>query len=615
MPIFQIASAATGAGVAWFIQGQKLDAANVRHQRELDALRARAAEFEATAASARAQIDAANARAEAANARAEAASALAEAARVEAEAARQAAALTLQDAEVRVRASLAAEFEALATKARARSQELEAEGRNRAQQTEADARKRAQEIVADAKQQAVDALAEARTRHGELNAREELLTRRDDTAARKESALTLRDAELTKREQALAERERAVAAREGVAEKLVGERAAAVEEVRRSEAQALERVAQLTADDAKRQVIDTILEDARRGAAREAKQIEEIAREEAEKRAKRIVGIAVQRYAGEYAGERAATSVPLPNDELKGRLIGREGRNIRAFQEVTGCDLVIDDTPETITVSSFDPVRREMARLTLERLIQDGRIHPTKIEEFFAKSRDEVERIIRESGEQAALELNLGRLHPDLIKIVGQLRYRYSYAQNILRHSVEVGHMCGLLAQELGLNARVARRAGLLHDIGKAATHEQEGGHAVIGAHMARKAGEDEVVCNAIASHHDDEPPKSLIAHLTAAADAISGARPGARREMLEGYVKRLEDLEKICGSFQGVERSFAIQAGREVRVLVEPGAIDDLGALTLSREIARKIESELAYPGQIRVTVVLETRAVDYER
>jgi ribonuclease Y len=374
-------------------------------------------------------------------------------------------------------------------------------------------------------------------------------------------------------------------------------------------------VAQLTADDAKRQVIDTILEDARRGAAREAKQIEEIAREEAEKRAKRIVGIAVQRYAGEYAGERAATSVPLPNDELKGRLIGREGRNIRAFQEVTGCDLVIDDTPETITVSSFDPVRREMARLTLERLIQDGRIHPTKIEEFFAKSRDEVERIIRESGEQAALELNLGRLHPDLIKIVGQLRYRYSYAQNILRHSVEVGHMCGLLAQELGLNARVARRAGLLHDIGKAATHEQEGGHAVIGAHMARKAGEDEVVCNAIASHHDDEPPKSLIAHLTAAADAISGARPGARREMLEGYVKRLEDLEKICGSFQGVERSFAIQAGREVRVLVEPGAIDDLGALTLSREIARKIESELAYPGQIRVTVVRETRAVDYAR
>ncbi len=266
-------------------------------------------------------------------------------------------------------------------------------------------------------------------------------------------------------------------------------------------------------------------------------------------------------------------------------------------------------------MSSFDPVRREMARLTLERLIQDGRIHPTKIEEFFAKSRDEVERIIRESGEQAALELNLGRLHPDLVKIVGQLRYRYSYAQNILRHSVEVGHMCGLLAQELGLNARVARRAGLLHDIGKAATHEQEGGHAVIGAHMARKAGEDEVVCNAIASHHDDEPPKSLIAHLTAAADAISGARPGARREMLEGYVKRLEDLEKICGSFQGVERSFAIQAGREVRVLVEPGAVDDLGALTLSREIARKIESELAYPGQIRVTVVRETRAVDYAR
>jgi ribonuclease Y len=256
-----------------------------------------------------------------------------------------------------------------------------------------------------------------------------------------------------------------------------------------------------------------------------------------------------------------------------------------------------------------------MARLTHERLIQDGRIHPTRIEEFFNKAREEVERAVREAGDAAVMELNLGRLHPDLVKIVGQLRYRYSYAQNILRHSVEVGHMCGLLAQEMGLNARQARRAGLLHDIGKAATHEQEGGHAVIGAHMARKAGEDEIVVNAIAAHHDDEAPKSLIAHLTAAADAISGARPGARREMLEGYVKRLEDLEKICGTFKGVERTFAIQAGREVRVLVEPGEIDDVGALTLSRDIARKIESELAYPGQIKVTVVRETRAVDYAR
>ena len=276
---------------------------------------------------------------------------------------------------------------------------------------------------------------------------------------------------------------------------------------------------------------------------------------------------------------------------------------------------MIDDTPETITVSSFDPVRREMARLTLERLIQDGRIHPTKIEELFNKAKDEVERAIREAGDQAIMELGVGRMHPELVKIVGQLRYRYSYAQNILRHSVEVGFICGLLAQELGVNVRQARRAGLLHDIGKAATHEMEGGHAVIGGHMARKAGEDELVVNAIAAHHDDEPPKSILAHLTAAADAISGARPGARREMLESYVKRLEELEKICTSFKGVEKSFAIQAGREVRVLVEPGEVDDVGALALSRDIARKIESELAYPGQIRVTVVRETRAVDYAR
>ncbi|MFO0608567.1 MAG: ribonuclease Y [Polyangiales bacterium] len=606
MALLQFARAAAGAAASWILEQQKPD--DGARRRELDALRARAQELEAAAAAARAQVDAAHARADAS-------AALAEAARAEAEAARQAASLTLQDAEVRVRAALAAELDGLSAKGRARAQELEAEGRTRARQAEDDARKRAAEMVADAKQQAVEATAEARARHAELNAREEALTRRDEALARKEAALTQREAELTRRAEALTEREAKAGQREGEAERLVAERVAAVEAVKRSEAQALERVAQLSADDAKRQVIDAILEDARRGAAREAKQIEDLAREEAEKRAKRVVGIAVQRYAGEYAGERAATSVPLPNDELKGRLIGREGRNIRAFQEVTGCDLVIDDTPETITVSSFDPVRREMARLTLERLIQDGRIHPTRIEEFFGKAKDEVERTIRESGEQAALELNLGRLHPDLVKIVGQLRYRYSYAQNILRHSVEVGHMCGLLAQELGLNARQARRAGLLHDIGKAATHEQEGGHAVIGAHMARKAGEDEVVVNAIASHHDDEAPKSIIAHLTAAADAISGARPGARREMLEGYVKRLEDLEKICGSFRGVERSFAIQAGREVRVLVEPGAVDDLGALALSREIARKIESELAYPGQIRVTVVRETRAVDYAR
>ena len=619
MPILQIAAAAAGAAVSWLIQKQRCDALVARHTREIETLRAKSSEHEAALKSAearvevaRAQVAAANTQVEASQRQVEAAQRQVEAAHAEAEAARQSAAITMTDAELRVRASIGAEVEA---QVRARASQIERDARERAQKDEADARARAQQVLADARQQALELTAEGRTRHAELTTREEQLARREATLAQKDEALVKLEADLLRRDQAIADRERAAAARETEAEKLVEARKAAVEEVKRSETQALERVAQLTIDDARSQVIDAVLEDARRSAARESKQIEDLAREEAEKRAKRVVGIAIQRYAGEYAGERAATSVHLPNDELKGRLIGREGRNIRAFQEVTGCDLVIDDTPETITVSSFDPVRREMARLTLERLIQDGRIHPTRIEEFFTKARDEVDRAVREAGDAAVIELNLGRLHPDLVKIVGQLRYRYSYAQNILRHSIEVGHMCGLLAQEMGLNARQARRAGLLHDIGKAATHEQEGGHAVIGAHMARKAGEDEIVVNAIASHHDDEAPKSIIAHLTAAADAISGARPGARREMLEGYVKRLEDLEKICGAFKGVERSFAIQAGREVRVLVEPGEIDDVGALSLSRDIARKIENELAYPGQIKVTVVRETRAVDYAR
>lgn len=521
--------------------------------------------------------------------------------REQAEAHRVAASVTREEAEHRARAAL--------------REAVEAEHRARVESVEREARERAKQTVEEAKVRAQESLAEARARQAELNAREEHIAKREAAATQKDAHLTQRETELSSRDRALGDRERAVTQREQEAARLVDERAKALEAAKQSEQQAMERVAGLSAEDARAQVIERIMDDARRAAAREAKQIEDLAREEAEKRAKRVIGIAVQRYAGEYAGERAVTSVSIPNDELKGRIIGREGRNIRAFQEVTGCDLVIDDTPETIVVSSFDPVRREMARLTLERLVQDGRIHPTKIEEFFNKSKDEVERAIREAGDAAVLELGIGRLHPDLVKTVGQLRYRYSYAQNILRHSVEVGHIAGLLASELGINVKQARRAGLLHDIGKAATHEMEGGHAVIGAQFARKAGEDELVVNAIASHHDDEPPKSVLAHLTAAADAISGARPGARREMLESYVRRLEDLERICKNFKGVEKSFAIQAGREVRVLVEPGEVDDLGALTLSREIARKIEDELAYPGQIRVTVVRETRAVDYAR
>jgi ribonuclease Y len=361
--------------------------------------------------------------------------------------------------------------------------------------------------------------------------------------------------------------------------------------------------------------MDEVREEARRGAVLEAKRIEELAREEAEKRAKKVIGVAIQRYAGEHVQERAATAVHLPSDELKGRIIGREGRNIRALQEACGVDFIVDDTPETIVVSAFDPIRREVARVALERLVQDGRIHPSRIEEVVEKARHDVERGMDEAARSVLDELRISRVHPEITKLVGRLRHRYSYAQNVLRHSVECAHLTALMAGELGLDTKQALRAGLLHDIGKAVSHEQEGGHAVIGGALARKYGEDAVVANAIACHHDDEPAISVIGHLVTAADALSGARPGARREALESYVKRLHDLESIATRFMGVERSFAIQAGREVRVMVEPGEVTDAEAALLAREISRAIEEELTYPGQVRVTVVRETRAVDYAK
>jgi ribonuclease Y len=607
-----VSGAAVGAVASWMLSVRRARAAADALRAEHDATVRARADGDAALAEQRARLSALQAQLEQCQQELEATRGQRETARAEAEAFRRTAELSQREATLRAREELRAEVEAAA---RGRAEELVQDGRRRAQAAEAEARARGEKVLADARQGATEALAEARARQGELSAREETMHRREAAAAQKDELVLQRDQELTRRERALDDRERAAGQREADAERLVEERRRALDEGRKGAQEAVERAAGLTAEDARRELLDGLREEARRSAAREAKAIEDAAREEAEKRAKRVVGIAVQRFAGEYAGERAVTSVALPNDELKGRIIGREGRNIRTFQEVTGCDLVIDDTPETIVVSSFDPVRREMARLTLERLIQDGRIHPTKIEELFHRAKEDVERSLREAADQAVLELGIPRLHPELMKIVGQLKYRYSYAQNVLRHSIEVGHLCGLLATELGQNAKQAKRAGLLHDIGKAVTHEMEGGHAVIGAQFARKAGEDDLVTNAIAAHHDDEPPRSLLAHLTAAADAISGARPGARREMLEGYVRRLEDLERICSSFKGVEKSFAIQAGREVRVLVEPGEVDDVGALALSREIARKIEEELAYPGQIRVTVVRETRSVDYAR
>jgi len=340
--------------------------------------------------------------------------------------------------------------------------------------------------------------------------------------------------------------------------------------------------------------------------------VEGEAREEADRRAKKIISIAIERLAGEYVAERTVSVVPLPNDDMKGRIIGREGRNIRAIEAATGVDLIIDDTPEAVIVSCHNPIRRELARLALQRLIADGRIHPGRIEEVCRKAEHELDESIREAGQRAVLELAIHGIHPELVRLVGMLKYRYSYAQNVLTHSIECAFIAGAMAAELGLNVKQARRAGLLHDIGKALTHEVEGSHAVVGGEIARKYGESAKIVNAIAAHHEEVKAETVLAPLVDAADAISGARPGARREVLESYAKRLEELERISNSFRGVERSFAVQAGREIRVIVDPGSVPDDQTVFLAKDIARRIEQEMTYPGQIKVTVIRETRASD---
>ncbi|MCK9459193.1 MAG: ribonuclease Y [Proteobacteria bacterium] len=454
-----------------------------------------------------------------------------------------------------------------------------------------------------AREEKIKALAaveeEGRSVKAEVKKNEERFRQRDEVLEKKKDLMTNKEIELSKREAGLERTERSLVERK----RKLDEQAEEIGKI-------VERKAGMTRDEAKKELVEQITDDAKRTAAITVRQIEDEAKEEAESRAKRIVGIAIQRYSGEHVQERAVSVIQLPTDELKGRIIGREGRNIRALEAATGIDLIVDDTPETVVISGFDPVRREVARLSLERLIQDGRIHPTRIEEIVSKAAKDVDKMIKEAGEQAILELGLARVHPEIVKMLGRLKYRYSYAQNVLRHSVECGFIAGMMAAELGLNQRKARRAGLLHDIGKAMSHEVEGSHAVIGAQFAKKFGEEPLVVNAIGSHHEDEPPTSVIAHLVAAADALSGARPGARREMLEQYVRRLEDLENICRSFAGVDKSYAIQAGREVRVLVESERIGDAEASILAKDIAQRIETELTYPGQIKVTVIRETRA-----
>ena len=447
-----------------------------------------------------------------------------------------------------------------------------------------------------------------------LSAKEELLAAREAferEAARRRGETERRERTLEERSGALDERERALEEK-GKAFAARAQALAAGEQEARAR---LERIAGLTAQEAKQELLRGLEDEARNEAAALARDLKEQARKGADKEAKKILALAIQRLAAESTAETTVSAVALPSDEMKGRIIGREGRNIRAFEAATGVDVIIDDTPDTVVVSCFEPVRREVGRLALERLIADGRIHPGRIEEVVDKARAEVEASILEAGERAVYETGIKGMHPELVKLVGRMRYRTSYGQNILEHSKEVAWLAGIIAAELKLDVQLAKRGALLHDIGKVLTHEHDGTHVQLGVEMATKYGEHPVVINCIAAHHDDVPHESPISVIVQAADAVSGSRPGARREAFETYVKRLSELEQLAAGFAGVEKVFAIQAGREVRVVVTPSAIDDGMATELSEHIARKIEHDLQYPGQIKVVVIRETRAVDFAR
>jgi ribonuclease Y len=445
---------------------------------------------------------------------------------------------------------------------------------------------------------------EVRGRREEVEREERRLTERENVLDRKFDVLEQRDKEFAKRASEFGRREKIVSDREAELEKMISD-----------ERRRLEQLAGLSAQDAKAELIRRIEEEAHADAANRVREIRESAKRNAEREAKKIVALAIQRIAADHTAESTVSAVSLPNDEMKGRIIGREGRNIRAFELATGVDVIIDDTPDTVVVSCFDPVRREVARLALEKLVSDGRIHPGRIEEVVAKARKEVDTQILETGEQAAYDAGVHGLHTELVKLVGRMRWRTSYGQNILQHSKEVAWLAGIMAAELGLDVNMARRGALLHDIGKVLTHEHEGTHVQLGVEVATRYGENPLVVNCIAAHHDDVPHESEVSVLVQAADAISGSRPGARREAFETYVKRLEGLEKIASSYKGVEKVFAIQAGREVRVIVLPDDVDDVRMTTMSEEIARRIEAELQYPGQIKVVLIRETRAVDFAR
>lgn len=480
-------------------------------------------------------------------------------------------------------------------------EEILTEAKKTAEAIKKEAAIEAKDIVYQAKSEVEK---EIRDRRNELNQLDRRLRQKEETLERKSYQLEKREQELIKREREFGQRERNLSEKEAHLNNLIKEQTLN-----------LERISGLSMDVAKEELLKKVEEEARFEAAKLAKRIEDEAKEEAEKRAREIVSLTIQRYASDYVADGTVTAVTLPNDEMKGRIIGREGRNIRALEAATGVDLIVDDTPEMVTLSAFDPVRREIARISLERLIADGRIHPTRIEEIVEKVRKEVDATIKEEGEKAVFELGISGVHPEIIRLLGRLKYRTSYGQNMLQHSKEVAYLAGMMAAELGADVKLAKRGGLLHDIGKAIDHEVEGPHQEIGANFAKKYGENPKVINAILVHHGDGDPITPEAALVAAADALSAARPGVRRESIEHYLKRLEKLEQIAMSFKGVEKCYAIQAGREVRIIVRPEEMSDEMAAILSRELSKKIESEMTYPGQIKVTVIRESRFVEFAK
>jgi ribonuclease Y len=489
--------------------------------------------------------------------------------------------------------------EAESAEAKVRQILQEAEGRARTIQKEAELSARDQ--IFKSKMEMEE---EEKRRRQELSSIEKRILVKEENLDRKMEQMERKEADVRRSEQGLEAKKKNI---EDLEKKYQG----LVEDSK----QVLEKVSGMSAEEAKRMLVEKMASEASHEAAKRVKQIEDEAKETADKKAKKIISLAIERMSGDWVQEASVSVVKLPSEDMKGRVIGREGRNIRALEQATGVDLIVDDTPGAVVVSSHNPIRREIARATLEKLLADGRIHPARIEETLDKVTQDVEKGIREAGQQALFDLDIHGIHPELVKLLGALKYRYSYAQNVLNHSIEVGFLCGIMAAELGLDPKLARRAGLLHDIGKAVSHEIEGSHAVIGGELAKKYGEPAAVVHGVWAHHEDIPQESVLDHLVEAADALSGARPGARMESAETYVKRLEDLEKIATSYDQVEKAYAIQAGRELRVMVQPERISDTDATILCKDIVKKIEGQLTYPGQIKVTVIRETRAVDFAK